>query len=291
MLGRNEPAGQRRAIHLLFAAVVFVAVGSLLGEWAGILQWLGTAWFWFGNQGWEYLEIGRAWQILLALGLVFWFGLLWRNVAPARRDPAAPRARRVLPDRRGGDPGILPAGAVLRRHHPLHDRRHLAVLDHPSVGRGLLRAVRHRHRRHHLLRARAGGARHGAARHLPRRHPDLRRRADRHRASLVLQRPDRAQHGAVGGLLGARGGSADADHARCLGLRHGDPRRGQRAVPAQMDVLLPDGGGLLELHRRRHLRLPHQHADRQLFRDGHEPDAQSRPCGDDGRVRHAGRRA
>jgi len=87
MLGRNEPTGQRRAIHLLFAAVVFVAVGSLLGEWAGILQWLGKAWFWFGNQGWEYLEIGRAWQILLAIGLIFWFGLLWRNVAAARRDP------------------------------------------------------------------------------------------------------------------------------------------------------------------------------------------------------------
>ena len=87
MLGRSEPAGQRPAIHLLFGAIVFVAVGSLLGEWVGILQWLGKAWFWFGNQGWEYLEIGRAWQILLAIGLVFWFGLLWRNVAPARRDP------------------------------------------------------------------------------------------------------------------------------------------------------------------------------------------------------------
>ena len=87
MLGRSEPAGQRLAIHLLFGAIVFVAVGSLLGEWAGILQLLGNAWFWFGNQGWEYLEIGRAWQFLLAIGLVFWFGLLWRNVAPARRDP------------------------------------------------------------------------------------------------------------------------------------------------------------------------------------------------------------
>jgi nitric oxide reductase subunit B len=86
-LGRSEPAGQRRAIDLLFVAILVVAVGSLLGEWAGLLQWLGGAWFWLGNQGWEYLEIGRAWQILLALGLVFWFGLLWRNVAPARRDP------------------------------------------------------------------------------------------------------------------------------------------------------------------------------------------------------------
>ena len=87
MLGRNEPVGQRPAIHLLFGAIVFVAVGSLLGEWAGIAQLLGKAWFWFGNQGWEYLELGRAWQVLLAIGLVFWFVLLWRNVAPARNDP------------------------------------------------------------------------------------------------------------------------------------------------------------------------------------------------------------
>ena len=87
MLGRGEPPGQRRAIDLLFLAILIVAVGSLLGEWAGIRQWLGRAWFWIGNQGWEYLELGRLWQILLAIGLVFWFCLLWRNVASARRDP------------------------------------------------------------------------------------------------------------------------------------------------------------------------------------------------------------
>ncbi len=87
MLGRSEPAGQRTGINLLFVAVVIVAVGSLLGEWAGLLQWLGPLWFWFGNQGWEFLELGRAWQILLAIGLIFWFWLLWRNLAPARRDP------------------------------------------------------------------------------------------------------------------------------------------------------------------------------------------------------------
>jgi nitric oxide reductase subunit B len=87
MLSRNEPAGQRTAIHLLFGAIVFVAVGSLLGEWAGLLQWLGDLWWWIGNQGWEFLELGRAWQVLLALGLTFWFVLLWRNVRPALGDP------------------------------------------------------------------------------------------------------------------------------------------------------------------------------------------------------------
>jgi nitric oxide reductase subunit B len=85
--GEARPKGQRAAVHLLFAALVVVVVGSLLGEWAGILQWFPEFWFWIGNQGWEYLELGRLWQVLLALGLLFWFGLLWRAVAPARRDP------------------------------------------------------------------------------------------------------------------------------------------------------------------------------------------------------------
>ena len=57
---------------------------NILGEYRAAQS---TAWFWFGNQGWEYLEIGRFWQILLAAGLIFWFGLLWRAVAPAWRDP------------------------------------------------------------------------------------------------------------------------------------------------------------------------------------------------------------
>ncbi len=88
MLGGTNPRGQRGAINLLFVAIVVVAVGSLLGEWAGLLQWLGALWFWLGNQGWEFLEIGRFWQILLAIGLIFWFWLLWRELSPARRDPA-----------------------------------------------------------------------------------------------------------------------------------------------------------------------------------------------------------
>jgi nitric oxide reductase subunit B len=37
--------------------------------------------------GLEYLDVGRFWQILLAIGLVFWFALLWRAVASAWRDP------------------------------------------------------------------------------------------------------------------------------------------------------------------------------------------------------------
>lgn len=86
-LGGREPKRQVTHIHVLFGALVLVVVGSLLGEWAGMFQWLPEHWFWSGHQGWEYLELGRAWQIGLAAALVFWFILLVRGVAPAIRSP------------------------------------------------------------------------------------------------------------------------------------------------------------------------------------------------------------
>jgi nitric oxide reductase subunit B len=86
-LGGKDPKGQVQGINFLFVALVVVILGSLLGEILGINQLLGNLWFWFGHQGWEYLDLGRAWQILLAVGLAAWVVLLFRAVAPARRDP------------------------------------------------------------------------------------------------------------------------------------------------------------------------------------------------------------
>ena len=77
-LGGEDPKGQIVGINALFFALLLVVVGSLLGELAGIHQLLGKLWFWFGHQGWEYLDLGRAWQGLLALGLVGWLILLAR---------------------------------------------------------------------------------------------------------------------------------------------------------------------------------------------------------------------
>jgi len=86
-LGESEPKGQVWGINLLFWALVAVVAGSLLGEFLGINQLLGNLWFWFGHQGWEYLDLGRGWQIMLALGLVLWTVLLFRGIVPALRDP------------------------------------------------------------------------------------------------------------------------------------------------------------------------------------------------------------
>jgi len=87
-LGEYEPPDQALGVNVLWVAVVLVAAGSMAGELAGIKQLTGRLWFWAGHQGWEYLELGRFWQVLLAAGLVFWVFLLARATAPARQDNA-----------------------------------------------------------------------------------------------------------------------------------------------------------------------------------------------------------
>jgi nitric oxide reductase subunit B len=90
-LRKQVPAALAGWAHFLFFAFVAVIVGSLLGIWAGMAQMLGDWWFWLGNQGWEYLELGRLWQYLLAIGLLVWFGVLWWLARPAKVDRAEAR--------------------------------------------------------------------------------------------------------------------------------------------------------------------------------------------------------
>ena len=97
-IGGAEPRYQRLGVNILFGALLLVVVGSLTGEWLSIKQWLGSglAWFYFGHSGYEYIDLGRVWQIALLIGLFLWFALVARAIAPALRQPGEHRPILIL---------------------------------------------------------------------------------------------------------------------------------------------------------------------------------------------------
>ena len=80
----TEPKYQALGVNVLFGALIFVVVGSLVGQWMGVMQKLRLIEnFWLGHQGYEYVELGRMWQILLLVGLILWLFLMIRALIPA----------------------------------------------------------------------------------------------------------------------------------------------------------------------------------------------------------------
>src|SRR5690606_32876284 len=80
----HEPKYQALGVHFLFICLLVIVVGSLAGQWLGVMQKLGFEMnFWFGHQGYEYVDLGRFWQIFLLIGLFLWFGLMARAIWPA----------------------------------------------------------------------------------------------------------------------------------------------------------------------------------------------------------------
>ena len=80
MISGREPRRQNWLSFGLLGALAIVVFGSLAGEYAGIGGWIQRGWSWFGAQGFEYLDLGRFWQILLIVGLVFWVIILFRGL-------------------------------------------------------------------------------------------------------------------------------------------------------------------------------------------------------------------
>lgn len=83
-----EPKFQRAGVNILFLCLLVIVVGSMAGQWLGVMQRLDlNTNFWFGHQGYEYVDLGRFWQIFLFAGLFIWLGLMLRAIAPAFKKP------------------------------------------------------------------------------------------------------------------------------------------------------------------------------------------------------------
>ncbi len=92
-----EPKFQKLGVNVLFLALLVIVVGSLIGQWMGIMQKLGYIQnFWFGHQGYEYVDLGRFWQIFLFLGLFIWLFLMGRAIWPALKVKSESRNLLIL---------------------------------------------------------------------------------------------------------------------------------------------------------------------------------------------------
>ena len=92
LLGGREPKLQKLGVDVLFWALIAIVAGSNLTGWLGSLQHQGVNFsFWLGNQGLEYTSMGRVWQLLLFVGLLFWAFLLGRALWPALMKPSESR--------------------------------------------------------------------------------------------------------------------------------------------------------------------------------------------------------
>ncbi|WP_353148845.1 nitric-oxide reductase large subunit [Pollutimonas bauzanensis] len=92
--GGKDPKFQKLGVNMLFGALIMVVAGSLIGNFLAIKQIMPVELnFWLGHQGYEYLDLGRVWQIALFIGLLLWLGLMLRAFIPGFR--------------RGGDKNLL----------------------------------------------------------------------------------------------------------------------------------------------------------------------------------------
>ncbi|NLY63797.1 MAG: nitric-oxide reductase large subunit [Alcaligenaceae bacterium] len=82
--GGKDPKYQVLGVNVLFGALIVVVVGTLVGNFLAIKQVMPENLnFWLGHQGYEYLDLGRIWQLALFIGIVFWLGLMLRVFLPA----------------------------------------------------------------------------------------------------------------------------------------------------------------------------------------------------------------
>jgi len=92
-----EPKFQKLGVNFLFGALLVIVVGSLVGQWLGVMQRLGLIQnFWFGHQGYEYVDLGRFWQLFLFVGLILWLLLMGRAIWPALKQRSENRNLLIL---------------------------------------------------------------------------------------------------------------------------------------------------------------------------------------------------
>jgi len=83
LISPHEPKRQVKWVNGLFWMIFLLVGGSFAGILLGPKGLLAQNWRWWGSQGWEYVEMGRAWQWWLMAIFAVWFVTLLRALRPA----------------------------------------------------------------------------------------------------------------------------------------------------------------------------------------------------------------
>lgn len=82
ILAKKEIPRQLFLVNTLFWLLFILVAGSLVGMILGPLGLLGEWWYLLGHQGWEFVDFGRLYQILLMVIFVLWAVVVFRGLRP-----------------------------------------------------------------------------------------------------------------------------------------------------------------------------------------------------------------
>ncbi len=85
LVSPKQSPKQVKLINTIFWLTVVLVAGSFAGILLGPKGIIGRNWYWLGHQGWEYVEIGKLWQILLGAVFIIWAITLYRGIKPVMK--------------------------------------------------------------------------------------------------------------------------------------------------------------------------------------------------------------
>ena len=85
LVSPRQSASQVKLINTIFWLTILLVAGSFAGIFLGPHGILAKNWYWLGHQGWEYVELGKLWQILLGVVFIIWAITIYRGIKPVMK--------------------------------------------------------------------------------------------------------------------------------------------------------------------------------------------------------------
>ena len=82
IISKTEAKWQGFLVDFLFWVTLLIVAGAMIGDYLGIMGLVNESWFWIGNQGLSYIQLGRLWQIGFCVGLFLWSFIVFRGMWP-----------------------------------------------------------------------------------------------------------------------------------------------------------------------------------------------------------------